>query len=142
MRHDGALGGIAVATATTHADHLPAPANQVADGVEYVDQRIGRVSIVDDGSETLGRMQRLEAAISGMQLAQAHQHIIAVDAQQHRCGSNGCQVVGIEAAGEQHLHVTPIDLQAHAIDALLDQTAVEIGHRAQRIGVMLCLTVL
>ena len=142
VRHDRALGGIAVTATTAYGDDLSLATHQVTDGVEHIDQCVGRVGIVNNGGEALGGMQRLETSVGGMELAQLHQHFIAVDAQQNGSGSNSGEIIGVKTACEQYLNITPIELQAHSVDALLHQFAIVIGHGAQRVGMVAGRTVL
>ena len=94
------------------------------------------MGIVHDGGVAARRAHRLETSCHRFELAHLDQHLLRVKAQQHGSAIDRQQVVGIEASREQHFHHLAVDRKRRAVESLLDDASLEVGHRAQRVAVL------
>ena len=53
------------------------------DGVEYVFQRVGRVGVIDDSRETVGRMNGLKPTIDTLERAHRDENLLGLLAEHH-----------------------------------------------------------
>ncbi len=141
-RHQGTFAAVAVATGAHHGDDGALRAHHIAYGVEHVYERIGRMGIVHDSSHAVGAVDGLETSGHGHKAAHVDEHCFAVPPQQTAGTVNGREIVGVETAGEEHLHLMAVERHEGAIETALDHAACEIGHSTQRICVAACRGVL
>ena len=87
-------------------------------------------------------MERLETSGHRHQAAHVEQHRLQRPSQQQRCAEHGCEIVGVEAAREEHVHLAAVEFHECAVEVVLQYAAAEIGHGAQRISVAVCGSVL
>ena len=93
--------------------------------------------IVYDYGISARRVQGLEPPGHRHQQAHLAQHLVGVLPQQTGSSVDGQQVVGIELAHEHHLYRLAVDFEGHAVDTALDDPGLEVGHRPQRVGMLL-----
>ena len=91
------------------------------------------MGIVDYGRYSRRRANGFETAPHRAQGAQGAQRLLLVGPEQPRRAVYGQQVAGVEAAEEIHPHLAAVHAQQHAVEKHLDDLAIEVGRRAQRV---------
>ena len=87
-------------------------------------------------------MDRLQTSAHALQRAQHHQHVLGFLSEHHGSAIECQQVADIELADELYAHLAAVHLKIHAFEVAFQDTGAEIGHRAGRVGLHLCLAVL
>nr|GFD56476.1 hypothetical protein [Tanacetum cinerariifolium] len=83
-RHDGALGGVAVAAAAYHRDNALLGPARLVQGLEHVFERIGRMGVIYEANNSAAsHRNRFEAAGRGGQARQDGERFGGVFAQQY-----------------------------------------------------------
>ena len=133
--HEGTFAFVAVAAGTHHGDDFPLAFQHAVDGVQHVDQGIGRVGVVHDGGESLRRAEGVETSGYGVEGAECHQHVFFLLAQQHGGSEHRQQVACVELADEADSQFTVVEVEQHPFEVRLQHLALEVAEAAQRVGI-------
>ncbi len=102
-----------------------------ADGVEHVDERIWGVGVVHYGGHAVGAVYGLETSGHRDEAAHVDEHFLGVEAAEDGGAVDGGEVIGVEAAGEGHLHFVAVEGEQCAVESRLQHAAAEVGVAAQ-----------
>ena len=137
LSHDGALALVAVATGTYHGDDLALATLHLVNGTQHIGYGIGSVGIVDNGGEALRGVYGIEASAHGAQRAEHGEHLLGALAQEAGCAIYGKEVAGVELTDELHEELHAVDVEHHAVEVVLKDTALEVGQATERVGIHL-----
>ena len=82
-------------------------------------------------------MYGIKAAIYWAQGAEHGEYLLGTLAQKTSGAIDGEQIAGIELTDKLHEDLYVVDVEHHAIEVVFEETALEVGQAAQRVGVHL-----
>ena len=142
LRHQRTLTLISVATSATYRPTLTAMFQYLVDGIQHIFQCIGCMGIIHNGSHTALGTDCLESAVYRFQGTQVNQCFPWLCPHHDSCSVDSQQVAHVEASHKLYTNLLTVNLQIHALEALLQNLSLEVCGSSCRVSLYLSLRVL